>query len=121
MKHHERLELNISRFLRSGVMISGILMLTGWIMRTKISGNPFFNFETYDHIPLSDLIAFHLKNKDWGSLLSYLGLIVLMSLPIIRVLLTSILFLKQKEYLLSFISLSVFLGLILSILLGAEL
>ena len=114
----ETLELKISKFLRFGVIISGIIIFAGWILNFKFSGNPFYTFDTYDQIPLRDLIEFHLKNGDWSYLISYLGLIVLIFIPMIRVMLTVFLFFKEKEYLLSLIGALVFLGLILSMSLG---
>jgi uncharacterized membrane protein len=117
----ESTELKIAKFLRIGVILSGLMMFAGWMATIKWSGDPFFNFQTYDQIPFAELIQFHIYRKDWGVLLSYSGLIVLISLPIIRVLMTSYLFIKQKEYLLATIALVVLSGLILSMLLGIDL
>ena len=117
----ETLELKISKFLRWGVLFAAILMLIGWILQFKWSGNPFFHFEVYDQIPFSSQIFFHYRKEHWGHLLSYAGLIVLISLPLIRVLLTAILFLKQKEFALAIIAFLVLLGLIVSFTFGIEL
>jgi uncharacterized membrane protein len=121
MNEIESLELKIAHFLRAGVIISGVIMFAGWMTQFKLSGNPFFNFETYDRISLSELIKFHIHKKDWGILLSYLGLISLISLPLIRVLLTAILFIKQKEFKLAVIAVVVLIGLMASMSLGIEL
>lgn len=115
------LELKIAKFLRGGVFLAGAVMFVGWIWKTKWSGNPFFNFEVYDRIPFKDMIQHHLYQGDWGTLVSYAGLLILISLPLIRVLLTAILFVKQKEYTLAGIALLVLSGLTASILLGIEL
>lgn len=116
----ESLELKIAKFLRGGVFLAGIVMLIGWVWKFKWSGNPFFNFETYDRIPLPDLIKQHIFLKDWALLVSYGGLLILISLPLIRVLLTGILFIKQKEYVLAGIAFTVLCGLTASMLLGIE-
>lgn len=121
MNDIESLELKIAKFLRVGVIVAGIIMFAGWMAQFKLTGDPFFNFQTYDHIPLQNMIAIHIRNQQWGILLSYAGLAALISLPIIRVLLTAILFLKQKEFLLAFIAMTVLLGLVFSMSLGIEL
>lgn len=121
MNDIESLELKIAKFLRYGVMLSGAIMLVGWLMQFKLQGNPFFNFETYDQLPLLDLLKLHIRNKDYGVLLSYAGLVSLISLPFIRVLLTAILFIKQKEFILALIAFVVLSGLILSMSLGIDL
>jgi uncharacterized membrane protein len=116
----ESLELKIAKFLRIGVVFAGILMFAGWMTQFKFLGNSFFNFETYDHIPLVDLLKFHFKREDWGIFVSYLGLGILVCLPVIRVTLTAYLFIRQKEYALSLIAFTVLLGLIFSMSLGIE-
>lgn len=121
MNNIESLELKIAKFLRIGVIIAGVIMFAGWMAQFKFNGDPFFNFQTYDHIPLQDLIGLHLHRQHWGALLSYLGLAALISLPLIRVLLTAILFLRQKEFALALIALTVLMGLIFSMYLGIEL
>lgn len=120
MNNIESLELKIANFLRFGVVIAGILMFVGWMAQFKISANPFFNFETYDHIPMKDLLSFHLKQKNWGMLISYMGLVALISLPVIRVILTAILFLRQKDFILALVAIVVLVGLIISMTLGIE-
>lgn len=121
MNDIEALERNIAKFLRYGVIASGLVMFTGWIMQFKLHGNPFFTFDTYDQISIIDLVKIHLRNKDWGVLISYAGLLALISLPLIRVLLTAILFLKQKEFTLALVAFIVLSGLAFSMLLGIDL
>lgn len=120
MNDIESLELKISKFLRAGVYLAGAIMFIGWVWKFQWNGNPFFNFEVYDRIPLTDLIKQHIYLKDWGILISYLGLMVLISLPLIRVFLTGILFFRQKEYTLAGIAFVVLSGLTASMLLGLE-
>lgn len=121
MNTMEELELKISKFLRVGVIIAGILMLVGWMATIKFKGDPFFNFTTYDEIPLKDLIEYHLAYGNYGILISYTGLITLISLPVIRVFLTTYLFIRQKEFALATIAFVVLTGLLVSMTLGIEL
>lgn len=117
----EELEIKIALFLRYGVFIAGFVMFAGWAMNFKFSGDPYFGFSTYDQIPLRDLVEYYIRRKNWGALVSYSGLAMLISLPLIRVLLTMILFLKQKEHTLAGVAFIVFAGLMLSLFLGIEL
>jgi uncharacterized membrane protein len=121
MKSIEELELKISKLLRYGVVISGVMMFIGWSSNLQLWKDPFFNFQIYDEIPLLDLLQHYYKRKDWGPLISYFGLFTLISLPIIRVVLTSYLFVRQKEYILASIAFIVFIGLAVSMVLGIEL
>lgn len=114
------LEIKIAYFLRYGVFIAGCFMFVGWGMNFKFSGDPYFGFSIYDQIPLPDLVEYYLRRKNYGALISYSGLAMLIALPLIRVLLTMVLFLKQKERTLAVIALIVFLGLLLSLFLGIE-
>lgn len=120
MNSIEVLELRIAKLLRVGVIISAILMLVGFSLQFKFSGNSLFNFTVYDQISLSDLFDFYFRKKRWAPLISYSGLIVLISLPLIRVVLTIYLFIRQKEFLLAGIAFLVFVGLMISMSLGIE-
>jgi uncharacterized membrane protein len=120
MNQIESLELKIAKFLRVGVIIAGVLMLIGWLIQVKFISNPFYVFDTYDQIPFVDLVRYHIYRKNYGVLLSYTGLIALISLPIIRVFLTAILFIKQQEFKLALIAMAVLIGLILSMALGIQ-
>jgi uncharacterized membrane protein len=104
--------------LRFGVLLSGTLIFLGWIFKFRPTGNPFFNFQIYDRIPFSDLIFFYWDKKDWAMMISYAGLISLISLPLVRVIVLSILFFRQREYNLAMISFLVILLLFLSISMG---
>lgn len=121
MKNLEALELQISKFLRFGVILSAVLLIVGFVLQFKFYGNTLFVFDTYDKIPLWNQLRFHLYHRHWGALSSYLGLGVLISLPVIRVLLTGFLFLKQKDFLLALIAFIVLSGLIISFTFGIEL
>lgn len=115
----EALELKIAHFLRWGVFVSGALIFGGWIWELNLSADPFYSFQRYYNFPLQNILKIYYKNERWGLLLIYLGLAALISLPIIRVLLTAFLFFRQKEFRLGLIALLVLLSLTVSFLLGA--
>ncbi len=117
----ETLEYRIALFLRRGVFLAGTLMFIGWMGLFSWDENPFYHYSQYDQIPFIDLLAYHIRRKDWAFLICYAGLSVLILLPLIRVLLTCVLFLKQKEKRLAIIAWVVFLSLIFSMLLGIDL
>ena len=116
----QTLEFKIAKFLRTGVIIAGLFMLTGWLTSFQWSGNPFENFKTYSQLSLFYRLEIALMDENWGMLLSFGGLIVLISLPVIRVLLTMVLFVKQKEYILSVVAALVLIGLFVSFTFGME-
>lgn len=116
----EDLEYKIAKFLRYGVVLAGVVILSGWLTLFKFS-NTFYTFKFYDKLPLIDVIPFYIYRENWGVLLSYVGLIILISLPVIRVFLTAVLFIKQKEYTLAVIAIIVSISLIFNMLLGIEL
>lgn len=115
------LELKISKLLRAGVLLAGALMLVGWMSFLDFSQNPLLAFHDYKNESLLQSLQQALQSQDWGVLLAYAGLVILICLPLLRVLLTGILFIKQKEKLLAFIAFFVFAILILSFTLGIEL
>lgn len=117
----EALEIKTSKFLRMGVIVAGILIGTGWVGTWNSSTDPLFSFKIYDQIPLIDVLQLHIRNGNWSVLVCYLGLLTLISLPFIRVLLTMVLFIKQKEIVLATISFAVLLGLMISMALGIDL
>lgn len=90
-------------------------------MTLKWSADPFFSFQMYGELPLKDIVIIYYRNENWGMLISLSGLICLISLPVIRVLLTAGLFFKEKEFIMGFVALTVFLALLASFTLGIEL
>lgn len=120
MKDLETMELKIAKFLRAGVVFSGIIILVGWIISFKPGPDPFANLQTYSSINLIDSLQMNAILQNWGKLLAYLGLTVLISLPVIRVFLSILLFIEQKEKTMALIGAIVFIGLILSFSLGIE-
>ncbi len=114
------LELKISHFLRKGVFVSAILMGIGWISYTMTHSIDFTHLGVYQPENLLVTLGKAFNTHNWGLLISYLGLFILITLPIIRVLLTGILFLKEKDYILGSIAFFVLFTLILSFILGFE-
>lgn len=121
MNEIESLELKIAKFLRFGVVVAGVLMFIGWVTQIKFTPNPFYTFQIYDEIPVMELIDFYVRRDNWGILTSYAGLLVLISLPVIRVMLTAWLFVRQKEFILALIAFIVLIALIVSMSLGIDL
>lgn len=117
----ERLELRIAQFLRYGVMLAGLLMGAGWITRVFLQNIPLVDFKIYQHDDLILVLKQAYDYNQYSILMSYAGLFVLISLPILRVFFTAVLFLKQKEYILSIIASFVLICLGLSFSLGIEL
>lgn len=114
------LELKISKMLRFGVIAAGILLFIGWMSTLQVSENPFKEFAEYQ--PQSLTLQLHkvLAEHHWGLLIAYFGLVVLISLPFLRVLMTAVLFSKQREKVLALISCVVMLALIISMCLGLD-
>ena len=116
----ERMELKIAKFLRAGVVVAGLLMLIGWGWSFRPGNDPFAALQTYESLTFIQSIKVCLLMRYWGRLLIYLGLIVLISLPILRVILSTYLFVKQKEKEMALVGAIVMIGLILSFSLGVE-
>jgi len=114
------LELKISKLLRYGVMLAGAFMLFGWITLLDFSKNPLEAFHDYQHKSFEQSLQSAFESQQWGLLIAYFGLILLISLPLLRVLMTAILFIKQKEKTLAFAAFFVFVVLIISFSLGVE-
>ncbi|WP_413287520.1 DUF1634 domain-containing protein [Bdellovibrio sp. HCB337] len=115
-----KLELKISHLLRWGVLFAGAFMLMGWISFLDFTQNPLAAFHDYREETLSQSLTHAFETHDWGLLLAYLGLMILISLPLLRVLMTGVLFVKQKEKTLAVVAFFVFAILILSFSLGIE-
>jgi uncharacterized membrane protein len=115
-----KMELKISKFLRNGVVVSGIIIAIGWAMSFKPDSDPFASLQTYESFNLIDSLQMHAILQNWGKLISYLGLTILISLPVLRVFLSMILFITQKEKTMALIGAIVLIGLILSFSLGVE-
>lgn len=118
MNELERMELKISKFLRAGVVVSGLIIAIGWIWSFKSSADHFTPLKTYQPLNLIDSLEISFMLEYWGRMLSYFGLMILISLPVIRVVLSTLLFIKQKERAMAFIGTMVMIGLLISFSLG---
>jgi uncharacterized membrane protein len=115
------LELKIAKFLRAGVLLSGFLMMIGWVSQIRGLGNPFLAFHVYEIRSLGENIkAIAADQKLWGLFISYAGLLILISLPVLRVLLTAVLFFRDRERVLGFIATAVFIVILISFTIGWE-
>ena len=114
------LELFIAMFLRYGVLLAGILLFIGWMSLIDFHHNAFEAFATYREAPLADTLSQIITNHYWGMLIAYLGLGVLISLPLLRVALTAIVFIVDRDYTLAACALLVLAGLLLSFTLGFQ-
>ena len=72
-------------------------------------------------LPFLDAIAHAWSRRNIPELLAQAGLIALISLPFLRVLMTAVLFIKQKDFALAAVAGFVLMVLIISCLLGLEL
>ncbi len=114
------LELKIAQLLRGGVLVAGFFLLLGWLMTIHPGENTLSHFQTYQQIPFLQSLEHLWQGREWGLLIAYFGLGVLISLPLLRVLMTAFLFFKQKEMVLAGLALVVLIALGLSFSLGFE-
>ncbi len=112
------LELFIAKFLRYGVLFAATLLFIGWMLQIDFQHDTFAAFSTYKNAPLNQTLANLMAAKSYGLLVSYLGLVVLISLPILRVMLTAVAFVFERDYLLAAIAGVVLCGLLYSFVLG---
>ncbi|QLY23975.1 DUF1634 domain-containing protein [Bdellovibrio sp. KM01] len=115
------LELKISKMLRSGVYIAGMLLLIGWLWQLYNSGDTLSDFQNYESRSLVETIHWAVVMHDRPLIVSISGLVVLVLLPITRVFLTGILFVKQKDRVLAIMAFAVFTCLVASFFLGIDL
>lgn len=115
------LELTISKLLRSGVLISGVLLAIGWLWLLATQGDVLAHFNTYQPTSFYESFQWALINHNQAMIISLVGLALLVLLPIARVFMTGVLFLKQKDFVLAVMAFLVFVCLIGSFLLGVDL
>ena len=116
-----RLELIISKLLRVGVMTAGVCLLVGWVGMWLNNGSVLSRFQVYEAEPLLEKIQWALLMRDRSLMMALIGLIILVCLPLVRVLLTGILFIRQKDYRLAVMAFAVFATLVASFFLGIDL
>ena len=117
----EALELKIAKLLRYGVIFAGALILIGWMLQIQFTSNPFLGFSSYHGLSMMANLQAAWENSNWAQLISYAGLFVLISLPILRVLMTAILFVRQNDTIMAGLAFFVFVAIIVSCALGLEL
>lgn len=108
------MELKIASILRYGVLIAGGIILTGWLLSFNPNNNLFDAYKTYEQVDLIVSIKAQVLLQNWGRLLTYFGLFLLILLPVIRVFLSMILFFKHQEKQMALIGAIVFIGLLIS-------
>lgn len=121
MDELENLELKISKFLRLGVLCSGLFLLVGWLGNFSFENSDPSKFVQYSPVDMMTSLEMAIMGGNWAILISYIGLIILISLPMIRVFLTAVVFVIQKENILAAIAGLVLLGLVISFSFGIEL
>jgi uncharacterized membrane protein len=107
-------EIIISKSLRVGVILSSVIILIGLLM-FLISGISGYPGTTYPTTP-SAIWEGSLSFKPYGIIM--LGLMILIAIPVFRVGVSIIVFLKEKDYLYVKITTIVFIILIISFLMG---
>lgn len=117
----ESLELKISKFLRAGVLTAGALLAIGWCASVFNGSGAVDQLTTYVPTPLAHDLKSSLANQEYFRLISYLGLVTLILLPFTRVVLTAVLFIKRREWVLAGAAAFVSLALIISVILGIDL
>ncbi len=120
MSSLDHLEIKVAKFLRYGVLVAGTIIAIGWLTSFNSSEHFLEKYRQYDPIPLQNFLIYHYGQGEWGILTAYAGLAVLISLPLIRVFLTALLFLKSRDFTLAAIAGLVLLGLIISFTFGLE-
>lgn len=119
-KELHRLELQISHFLRTGVLFAGLVLFVGWIWMWLHGQDISREFTEYNPHALKDTWQEAIVSSDYATIISVIGLVVLVALPVIRVFLSGVLFLKQKDHRLALMAFAVFSALVLSLLLGID-
>lgn len=114
----ESLEMRIAILLRWGVVGAGIFLACGILLHPAMGPNSFGSYHDYQQRSLGTYLSEN--NFSAPLLIAYAGLFWLISLPLIRVALTSFLFWRQKEKTLSMMALSVLGLLLISCALGLE-
>lgn len=114
------LELFIAKFLRYGVLIAGLFIFVGWMSQIDFHHDVFAHFAAYKHATLFETLRLQIAAHNWGLLIAYFGLILLIALPLTRVALTALVFLAERDFAMALCALLVLAGLAFSFALGFE-
>lgn len=114
------LEYCISQFLRFGVLLAGGFLAVGWCWLLVQGNSKLTGFSNYESESLFESVRWSLFLQDRGKLLTFIGLGILVALPVLRVLLTGVIFIAKREYRMAATAFIVFSVLILSFLLGID-
>jgi uncharacterized membrane protein len=117
----QRLELRIAYLLRYGVILAGAFMVVGWALSLLTHGDRLGSFRAYAPVSLPVTWSQAWMDGDWGTVTALAGLGILVLLPVVRVLLTGVLFLKQGDRVLALLAFLVFGVLVASFSLGIDL
>lgn len=105
----------LSELLRYGVLTSGLLMLLGWLSTLDFNKKSLPSLSEYQtSASLVTILPQAIEQSQWGLLLSYAGLALLVALPVFRVFVTIPFFIKQNEKILAFAAAFVFVILIVN-------
>ena len=95
----ERMEFAIAKFLRFGALAAGVvLLIASALMIVEARGSdPLAGLDVHRSTPLYAAWTGAIAAGNWGLVFGYVGLFILISLPILRVALTAVLFLRGGE------------------------
>ncbi|QDK38035.1 DUF1634 domain-containing protein [Bdellovibrio sp. NC01] len=116
-----QLELTISKLLRTGVLLAGMFLAIGWVWLWIQNGDMLSSFTTYEPKSFMETIHWALLMNDRPMIISLIGMVILVCLPVARVFMTGVLFIKQKDRVLAIMAFAVFAVLIASFCLGIDL
>lgn len=114
----EDLELRIARLLRWGVFTAALFIFVGWLGQLGSEGENLGQWREYHHQDLISALRQALRDKHDFTVITYLGLGGLVLLPPVRVLMTALLLISQKEKVLGLLAFLVFVTLVASFSLG---
>ncbi|MEA5622200.1 DUF1634 domain-containing protein [Nostoc sp. UHCC 0251] len=114
----QQLEYLLSKFLKYGVLIASFVVLMGGILylihhRDEPAGYHFFQAEPSEFRSPLGVVTAALSGSDRGII--QLGLLLLIAIPIVRVLISLLTFLLQREFIYVIITLLVLSSLIYSL------
>lgn len=116
----QSLELKIGKLLRKGVLSAGVVLIFGWLGMALQDQHTLLDYGTYKTQGVSEAIEWAFLTRDLPLLVAYGGLVILISLPLLRVFLTGYLFLRQKDKAMGLVAFGVLIVLLASFVLGIE-